>query len=429
MTSKFPLYPTDGLKVMDGIDQTMVYDSETNSWVMVATDTPDAVVNSTQNGIITPDLVDSLSGLPISNGLKIYPNTDAYWYLIRSRYGHINIRIDDLTIIPEIDSSAIIRALSKYACQGVKGDVGDTGVDGHNSDIMPPHEIPRIPVLDSGGNIIIDVEVPIALDTNISTRIYDTDGNELVEIITDLSGAVVSINNNTVGAIVVSSDYSITSEILHLGVSGQWPDGTDSTRYKSRQIGPAGDTGTSGVSFPIVRDNLIDDADATAETAISTMRANKRNGLLYSRVDISLTNFPVSGLRGQTSNLLSSSTVAATLDSASPSMWIAIEPTVDDRKTVYKWGFSGCSGQNCDAPVLALPVWVPYSACHHNTSDGTTFDDSCFKWWENTTEGNPPFTLVLQAPQVACCQEDMFYCNEDINNCAGSSSPTPLILT
>ena len=435
----FPPHPNDGDEITDINGQVFVYDAESNSWIHIGSDSDSSIVSLTADGIITPDSVDLLDDLQDASplrGLKLQPNVEAYWYLLQSRFNYLDFRIIDDTINIEVNSNKLIRALSGYACPGTKGDTGIKGLGGADGTPGPVEGIHQ-PILGSDPNVLgIAVEVETPLDTSISIRFFEN-SNKLVEILLALNGAT-RIVDNTVNATIIFMEYDPTDQTVRGEVSGNWP---ENVNYKARQVGPTGLAGEDGVNFPVVRDHFVSDPSAYASSAITTMRTNSQSNILFARADITQ-NTSVPSLRSTTTEFATFPSTITSMNAPNPDLWASVEPTISEHKAILRWGFIGCFDgdeipASCHVPDISFPAWNPHAVCHHQmpgpivdlpgggpvpkvraggqSVPQSTYDYTSFEWWG---DDGPPFDLVLEdKPDDICCQEDAFYCTDEVSNC------------
>lgn len=180
-------------------------------------------------------------------------------------------------------------------------------------------------------------------------------------------------------------------------------------KYKARQRGPKGKSGSDGSPFLVVEEQTLDDPLIRSSTAIiSARRSGLTNNIFYVSNDLT-TETCVSNL----------GITAATLPTGDllQAKFAAVKTTTRRCKDV---GFYQYDKPEYEAPPLELPSWDPTPDC----VSSARYNQYKYEWWDIAEPKYPWRIFRPTRPNEQCnCQEDLFWCpNVGDNPCVAEGS-------
>lgn len=318
----------------------------------------------------------------------------------------------------EVDRGRLYQKLVRNCCigpKGLKGAKGDTGTDGVAAD----DEVFQIPVVSTGNVFSWSLIVETPIDTPISLRVFRSveEDNAIIEVLhsIDNDGTVLAINDTTISIneSSVSANYDSESKLFTGSFDVDGDDDISLWRFKARQRGAKGASGSDGKSFLQVVTQLLDDPNIRSTNAILSMRKSAASNDIIVLTNSLFTEVPVSNL----------SAVAGRIDNIEEDRFVSVASTIEEAKNI---GFYQVDFEEFITPDLDIPLWTPTSDCVQARRWGQYRFD-----WFNQIESNDLFSIVEPPrPPEQCCQEDFFFCpNVGDNPCGVQGTVNPPSLT
>jgi hypothetical protein len=166
-------------------------------------------------------------------------------------------------------------------------------------------------------------------------------------------------------------------------------------KYKARQRGPKGTSGSDGSPFLEVINQTLDDPLIKSSTAvISARRSGLTNNIFYVTKDLTeeicVSNLGIGAGALPVGDLLEA-------------RYAAVKVTTRRCKDV---GLFKYSAPEYEAPELDLPAWDPTPDC----VSAARYNQYLYEWWDHTDPKYPWRIFRPPRPNEQCCQEDMFWC-------------------
>lgn len=183
---KFPTGAQGGQLLIDDFGNRWLFNAVLNAWISKGDSKSPNIANDLQDGIATPEIYDKINYLKnysLPPYFKMAPNSDAYYYYLRSSDKSIIFTPEsDDTIRIELDQGRLFSNLYRQICPGLQGPTGDAGINGKDG-ALAPDELAFVPQavgalvdfkayayapLRIGG----DIELPNNHVPDISLRLY-----------------------------------------------------------------------------------------------------------------------------------------------------------------------------------------------------------------------------------------------------------------
>jgi hypothetical protein len=200
-------------------------------------------------------------------------------------------------------------------------------------------------------------------------------------------------------------DVSITGTEIHFDNSNNRLWGTlaftsgdsdiASWKYKARQRGPKGKTGTDGSPFIEVLSQTVGDPSVRSGSAVITVRkSDLTNNIIFLNGTLP-DDVCVSTLA------LSASTLP--LDEILDIKYVAAKVTTKRCKDIGSYQYQP---PDYNPPDLELPAWEPTPDC----VSAARYSSYKFEWWDSTDPKYPYRIVTPPRPEETCCQEPFFWC-------------------
>lgn len=410
MVNTVPYIPysnvADGTQVADSNGSIYEFVAKQNKWIYRGTIDTLNVVSNDSDGVITPDIYRKLSLLIelIDNGydfnrFKLDSNTGyPYFYLFNSSDRLIKFTIDSKNKLRiEIDRDKLYHLIANRCCVGPKGFTGPKGVAGRNGEPAPNEQYQYFIENSAGFSFSKVVNHPLE-DQPLSFRVFDDD-EQIAEVLiyTDFSST-----DNAISHYELSGDISIIKlyyDVDSFELSGMVDFNYDynNLRYKVRQRGPKGNSGSDGDSFLEIVNNIVDDPSIYSNEAIVSLRKTGLNS-------ISLLSVPMF-------ETISTSSLGATSGVFPPqnlldANFVGVEVTTRNSKDIGYTNINDSLERGISVPDLDLPSWTPPSGCGQSSRWGSFR----FNWWDFTDTPYVFRIIPTSKPPELCCSSDFFWC-------------------
>lgn len=400
---------TDGFIIIDNYGERFKYHSAINSWINIGSRINTQLVNTNNDGLVSPELSDFIESIINTNYTFFKINkSDAYWLYLKSQFNDFIFNINNNAINIEINRNKIVDRLLRSACQGKKGlkgekgSEGEPGIAGSLEDIISVSIDNNILEFESQVSTEIDTAISIRLiqdNINLVEILYDFESDNIVYNVSNLFGKNIDVDNS----IVKLDELLYVKIILDSNWEGEWI-------AKARQRGPKGRKGIDGDPFIKIKNFAYKDPNLRSTSVISTIRNVGYS--LISSTNNNITDWPISKLRAHQDSINDFEHVSDVNDI----IMASVRPSTSN-KSIFRWVFDK------ELPAvneLDLPTWVPDPSCY--TGDQVY----SFRWMDNieSNECELKIKVPSQIPNK-CCQEDFFFCpnalsedaSEDGNDC------------
>lgn len=383
-TSTIPYLPKnsnqliDGARYADYLGIIWEYNKETNNFRQVGIVQELPEVDSTQDGLVPPDIQIKLEDLKDKFGItlqnlppyfKIGSIADVYYYLLKSSNNTIIFTIENNhELRVEINIHEILRHLTYMARKGDRGEPGDTGDPGY--DALPDEMVCGEPTYSIKGNyssfteqkLLIEIPVKNINGEVISLRLFNTRPSEYTDngVIINVDVPVSETTNSTDSFAITDLNYKIGSgstatyangvlKATIILTKGQF---TDRWYFRALQRGERGDPGNAGKNFiDVIRTTL--GTKVSYARPVVDLRIDELSG------EVVFTRLPLTG-----SACVSRITIPGIteVDPGKPykSNYLALEKTLNGCKKFYKWKLDT---DVTDPSDLELPQWTPVPGC------------------------------------------------------------------
>jgi hypothetical protein len=406
--------PTHGTIALDQYNQQYKYNKYLNCWILSGTSISYEQVTLYRDGLATPTIITLLEQFEASkySEVKLWPQSNAYWYLVQSRQQTIELTAQDNRLQLEIAANYLTRLLLSRtnACRGPQGKRGQQGESGTAG---LPGPIEKEWPVTPGKVLSIRTQVEAPLDTPISLRLLQN-RQIVIEILVGSDGTTITYSNGFNRVLDQPQvSYDRNSKILSADL--QFQDGLDFGplwSYRARQQGPSGYPGADGDPFLQVREQTVGDPAIRYNRAVRVMRANPRDDLFHISAEFNdginlcmhlRTNFEFGDALALTSTTKPRPSTLAecckSLEEETPDFWAALEPTIDSGKAIHKWGLDR---EKYNPTDLNTPIWEP-----NEEPSQSVFVP--FNWF---AQQDLPFTISTSPrPEHSSTAEDLFLCN------------------
>jgi hypothetical protein len=410
----------DGGQYADSEGVIYEYNKKSDSFINKGVIKTPPNVNEETNGLIYPKLYDRILLInKYKNQLNLIKfQTEimmpSYFYYFNSSDDLIRFYGETReTLRCEVDRGRLYQKILRNVCVGERGDVGYEGDQGWPG-MSAPKERRIIPKFISNVEATFTVDVNIPIDTPISIRLYNKYDIKTSEILIETDGTNadnITIKNYTKSTIISENPtikIAKTEDVWTIEATIKLSLGSyDKHYFKTRQIGPKGETGPNGLNFLQTKLKWIDDLGIVSTNAVINVRKSSTSSdILYKRQAVTegscvygLT--PVYGLP---------------LDIVERALWVAILETSRECKDIVT--IKPLSLSAISEPVLNLPFWTPMKQC----ADRLRFPIATYDWQDDIQAeekgGVIPFNILKDPrPPEQCCQQDLFWCANVGDSC------------